>query len=202
MISSSVRSMIDRALTNRLMLAFFLAPFISIVLEGCIRQNKDVMIQGAEKPNKYSFINEEKVRYFFDCFVNDTSSIPNVEKQKITILIDNTKRNNEISIYRMPSFAYTIERSVFLGAPVSGEDRILVFCKDSVPSFIDTLYLDYKKGLEYLGEDALYYMWDSIRPQGDCMVLRQDANGGWALFDRGSIGEQKNVPISKPRDAE
>jgi len=181
--------MIDKTYVNRLLLSFLLASFISSFSEGCIRQNKDVTIQGAVEPNKFSFIKEEKIQYFFDSFINETRETTNGEKQRITVFVDNSKNNVEICVYSMLSFAYTIDRSVFLGAPKMGNDRVVVFCKDSIPSFIDTLYLDYKKGLEYLGEDSLYYMWDSIRPQGDWILLRQDINDEWVLFDCGSIGE-------------
>ena len=71
-----------------------------------------------------------------------------------------------------------------------GDDRVVVFCKDSIPPFIDTSFLDYNKGLEYLGEDALYYMWDNVRTRGEWLVLGQDANFEWFISDSGLIGEQ------------
>jgi len=104
--------------------------------------------------------------------------------------VDFSENKKEIRIFRLLSFAYTIEKSIFLGAPMIGDDRVVVFCKDSIPPFIDTSFLDYNKGLEYLGEDALYYMWDNVRTRGEWLVLGQDANFEWFISDSGLIGEQ------------
>lgn len=182
--------MIDKCLKTKRSHTYFTVAVVLFCLWGCVPHNKKTMMQHQEQLDTlYSFLLDERLRDSLRCFIKDSFEFQNDSLRRLTIFSDITKDNVEISFFTLNSFAYTIDRSVFLGAPKDSNDPIIVFCKGGTPSFIDVTMLDYNKGLEYLGMDSLFHIWDDVKPLGSWKKYRLINNGEPQLIDSGYLGK-------------
>ena len=180
--------MIDRFFCNMRSPLYLTIVVGLLCVLGCVPHYKEIKTQHLKQSDTLSsFILDERLRDSLQFVLRDPSVIYNPVR-KITIYLDNTKDGVDVSFFILNSFAYTIERSVFLGAPNDGNDPIIVFCKGDIPSIIDVSMLDYKKGLEYLGTDSLDHIWDDVRPFGSWKTYRLIDGAEPQLIDSGYVG--------------
>lgn len=173
---------------NRIVLILnVITSILVMVFMGCTRQRNEANDSQYESLEKYSFIFEKSLRDSLISFINDTSVGQIDDSKKITILINDEDGITEISFFMMNTFAYSIRRSVFLGAPSFENDNILIFYTGNIPSVLDINLINYKKGLELLGEETLQYLWDSIRPCGYWIKYSSGPDDSWQIIDQGTI---------------